>query len=284
MGKKSRTPRSHPPLSKEHLERVDRAWDALEEGHVEEAGLDAEELMDETDEHPEVRFLFGAALLESGVPGEALEHLVACSDLVEDPVVHRFYLASALYENLRCEEAERLFLQVLSEEPGAAPAHYGLAQCLEFTGRYREADQHYEESHRLEPEGFPLPTRMNTQPFEEVLREALLDMPEDLAPHLDRVTIMVQPMPTPEVLAVEPGDADPITPGVLGLFVGPSLKDADDLGPVTIPPTIFVYQRNLERFCQTREELIYEIRLTIYHELGHYLGLTEEELEQRGLV
>ena len=95
MGKKSRTPRSHPPLSREHSERVDRAWDALEEGHVEEAGLDAEELMDETDEHPEVRFLFGAALLESGVPGEALEHLLACSDLVEDPVVHRFYLASA---------------------------------------------------------------------------------------------------------------------------------------------------------------------------------------------
>ncbi|MEZ4655573.1 MAG: metallopeptidase family protein [Candidatus Eisenbacteria bacterium] len=68
------------------------------------------------------------------------------------------------------------------------------------------------------------------------------------------------------------------------MFVGPSLREGGDYDPVSLPPRVYIYQRNLERLCGTREELIYEIRLTVYHELGHYLGLTEEELEQRGLL
>jgi predicted Zn-dependent protease with MMP-like domain len=283
MGEKSRSDRTYPPLSKTLLERVDRAWDALEDGYVEEAGQDAEELMDETDEHPEVRFLFGAALLESGAPGESLEHLLACEGQVDDPVVHQFYLASALFENLRPEEAETLFEKVLGAEPDAAPAHYGLAQALEFTGRYDEADVRYERAHELEPDGFPLPTRMTEEAFEEVVREALQDMPEELRPHVSAVDIVVEAMPPVETLIGEPGE-DPITPGVLGLFVGPNLRERGDQAPASLPPRVYVYQRNLERFCRTREELIYEIRLTVFHELGHYLGLSEEELEQRGLL
>jgi predicted Zn-dependent protease with MMP-like domain len=271
-----------PPLPKNILERIDRAWDALEDGDPETAGLEAEELMEETEEHPEIRFLLGAALLESGMPGEALEHLQKCDGLVEDPVVHRFYLASALYENLRLEESERIFREVLAEEPEAAPPQYGLAQCLEFTGRTEEAEKLYEAAHAIDSEGFPLPTRMKREAFERVVKIAAEHLPEDLQEHLKKIPIVVEDLPSREILAAESGE-EPVTPSVLGLFVGTNLKEQSVFTPVAMPPTIFIYQRNLERFCQTREELIHEIRLTLYHELGHYLGLTEEELEERGL-
>lgn len=282
MTRRPRIRRTPPPLPQEYVERVDRAWDALEEGRLEIAGLAAEELLDETDEHPEVRFLFGAALLESGNHGEALEQLLDCEGLVEDPIVHKFYLASGLHENLRTEEAEKLFREVILEEREAAPPHYGLAQSLEFLGNWDEAEREYEEAHRMEAAAFPLPTRMKPAAFEKVVAEAVRYLPDELQGHVAQVAIVVEPMPTREILLSESGE-ETITPGVLGLFVGPSLKDRSSFDPVTVPPTIFLYQRNLERFCQTKEELIYEIKLTLYHELGHYLGLTEDELEERGL-
>lgn len=282
MSEKYRTRQPIPPLPKKFLERVDRAWDALEDGDPETAGLEAEEMMEETEEHPEVRFLLGAALLESGLHGEALEHLQACDGMVEDPLVHRFYLASALYENLRMDEAERIFRDVIGEEPDAAPPVYGLAQCLEFTGRLEDAEAAYEKAHAIDPEGFPLPIRMKREGFERVVREAAELLPEDIRNQLKEVPIVVEDLPTREILLSE-GDEEPITPAVLGLFIGQNLKERSVFDPVVAPPSIFIYQRNLERFCQTREELIQEIRLTLYHELGHFLGLSEEELEARGL-
>lgn len=283
MTKKPERGRPRPiPLGEAILERIDRAWDALEQGYVEEAGEDAETLMEETDDHPEARFLFGAALLESGFPREALSQLEECQELVEDAVLLDYYLASAFYESLNLEKSEELFRRVIQAEPGAAPPRYGLAQVLEAMGRYDEAEQNYEEAHRLEDESYPLPIRMTEEAFEAVVAEAVEGLPSELRPHADRIPIRVESLPTLQTLSGD-GNDNPITPGVLGLFVGPSLKDPDELAAISVPPMIFIYQRNLERFCQTREELIYEIRLTLYHEFGHYLGLTEEELEERDL-
>ncbi len=270
------------PLAREYLERVDRAWDALEEGDPETAGLEAEELMSQTEEHPEVRFLLGAALLESGDPVGSLEQLRLCEGTVDDAVVHGYYLASALFENHQFDESAALFRKVVEAEPDEAPPIYGLAECLEFLTDYNEAEGLYERAHQLDGEGFPLPIRMKREAFREVVAEAIEHLPEEIRAHLHQVPVVVEDLPSREVLAHESGD-EPLTPTVLGLFYGPSLREQSVFDPVPVPPTIFIYQRNLERFCQTREELIEEIRLTLYHELGHYLGLSEEELEERGL-
>ncbi len=44
-----------------------------------------------------------------------------------------------------------------------------------------------------------------------------------------------------------------------------------------------LYQRNLERFARTREELIEQIGITVMHEVGHLIGLDEDDLWERGL-
>jgi predicted Zn-dependent protease with MMP-like domain len=281
MPRKKDGPDRNLPLSDEVLDRIDQAWDALEKGDLETASSEAEELMEETEGHPEVRFLMGAALLETGYPAEALDHLESAEGQVDSPNVHIYYLASAMLEMARFDESEGLFRQVLEMEEDKSPVQYGLAQVLEHLGRYAEAEVFYEEAHRADPEGCPLPTRMQRAAFERVVREASDSLPEELIVHLKDVPIFVQDLPERAVLTDTAGET--ITPSVLGLFVGRSLREQSVFSVPDLPPTIFIYQRNLERICQTREELIQEIFQTLYHELGHYLGFEEEDLEARGL-
>jgi predicted Zn-dependent protease with MMP-like domain len=75
--------------------------------------------------------------------------------------------------------------------------------------------------------------------------------------------------------------ADGIEPDTLGLFTGPELADE---GNVPLPPQIILFLENLWNFAGGSEEIFCEeVRTTILHELGHYLGLDEDEIAGRGL-
>ncbi len=75
--------------------------------------------------------------------------------------------------------------------------------------------------------------------------------------------------------------ADGIEPDTLGLFTGAEF--ADD-GNVPIPPQIILFLENLWDFADGDSETFREeVRVTFLHELGHYLGLEEDELTDRGL-
>ena len=68
------------------------------------------------------------------------------------------------------------------------------------------------------------------------------------------------------------------------MFRGPGYGRGGAVDPVThLPASIVLFQRNLERFARDREELAEEIRVTLVHEVGHFLGLDEDELYERGL-
>ena len=68
---------------------------------------------------------------------------------------------------------------------------------------------------------------------------------------------------------------------LLGLFVGPALAEPDES---PLPPQIILFLENLWEFAEEDEEIFREeIRTTYLHELGHYLGLDEIDLENRGL-
>ena len=53
--------------------------------------------------------------------------------------------------------------------------------------------------------------------------------------------------------------------------------------PQLKPNTIYLFQRNLERAAKNRDDLIEQIRITLYHELAHYLGFEEEDMGDLGL-
>jgi len=75
--------------------------------------------------------------------------------------------------------------------------------------------------------------------------------------------------------------ADGIEPDTLGLFTGPEFAEE---GQVPLPPQIILFLENLWDLSESDEEIFREeVRRTFLHELGHYLGLDEDELTERGL-
>ena len=89
------------------------------------------------------------------------------------------------------------------------------------------------------------------------------------------------PLPDLEILAEE---SPPLPPDILGLFIGRHRMERrhDDLP--SSPGAIYLFRRNLLRQCRDVDELAQEVRITVQHEVGHFLGLDEDELERWGLA
>ena len=93
--------------------------------------------------------------------------------------------------------------------------------------------------------------------------------------------MLVQALPSPEMLNEE---NPPLTPDLLGLFVGRHIFAQLPTAVPGAPGAIYLFRKNLLRACEDKEELSKEVRITVQHEVGHLLGLDEDELEDWGLA
>ena len=148
---------------------------------------------------------------------------------------------------------------------------------LERRGAMQESDAAFRRARELDPERFPEPVRLAEHEFHRLVLEAGERLPESFRRHLDDVAVTVEEVPDVAILL---DGEPPLDPGeLLGLFVGVALPDRSHLGPGgDLPPRILLFRRNLERFATNVEDLREQIAVTLYHELGHYLGFDEDEL------
>lgn len=120
---------------------------------------------------------------------------------------------------------------------------------------------------------------MSSDEFGAVVEEALADLPETFGPYLENVVIEVQLRPDEHVLhRAEIGDRR----ALLGIYIGRPLTEKSVEAVSAMPDRIILFQRNLERACRTRRQLVAEIRKTVYHEIGHHFGLDEDDLDALG--
>ncbi len=117
---------------------------------------------------------------------------------------------------------------------------------------------------------------MTRAQFEDVVAEALDTLPREFRRRMENVIVEVRDRPTQKQLKhaeIPAGDL------LLGLYEGVPLTDRPEGIEPTFPDRVFLFQDCLEEVCETRAELIEEIRETVIHEIGHYFGLDHDDME-----
>jgi len=125
---------------------------------------------------------------------------------------------------------------------------------------------------------------MEREKFVKLVEEALEGLPARFRNRIHNVTVLVENVP-PEQLARRGsrnagilGSDDPESL-VLGIFEGVPTTKKSVFDLPAGPDRIVLYQKNIEAVCSSEDEIRKEIRLTVIHELGHYFGMTEAQLE-----
>jgi len=108
--------------------------------------------------------------------------------------------------------------------------------------------------------------------------EALAGLPDPFRSRIADVAILVEPRPSQEIVR------EGFDPRALGLFEGPCDADRQNLEPTTTPTRIVLYSANLLADSPDPDTLRLEVQTTVLHEVGHYFGLDEEELDHMGLA
>ena len=104
------------------------------------------------------------------------------------------------------------------------------------------------------------------------------ELPPEMAERAAEVPVVMRERPSKAMVR-----EDGLDPDLLGLFVGPNRAEGVESGD-PLPPEILLFLENLWDYAEGDEEVFREeVRVTYFHELGHYLGLEEGDLEDRGL-
>jgi len=120
------------------------------------------------------------------------------------------------------------------------------------------------------------PYHMKLKDFEAAVGEALDSIPEEFRRRIENVAVLVEDLPPQPIPSPPPGHPRRI---LLGLFHGVPLTQKSVFhGPIGSPDYVVLYKKNIESICSTEAEVREQIRLTVIHELGHYFGMTEEQL------
>ena len=117
---------------------------------------------------------------------------------------------------------------------------------------------------------------MTTEEFDELVTDALADIPAELADAIENVAFVVEEWPTAAQLDGRRGT-------LLGLYEGVPLTER---GPMSyagvMPDRITIFSGPLCAMSATAEELAAQVRVTVLHEVGHYFGMSDDHLRELG--
>ncbi|HTE55441.1 MAG TPA: metallopeptidase family protein [Kofleriaceae bacterium] len=239
-------------------------------------------LTDDDEDRADVLLLRAEAELSREDQDAGAERALAAMALVEDLAVRDPVLltrAGQIYLELDDgEQAERVFLAAVDEDPSQSDAHHGLGLVYEQRGDREAMIKAWTDTRRLDELAPPPPWHISNDEFERVAEEAMAELPSEVLDRLENVPVMIEDLPG-EHLVREGYD-----PRLLGLFSGVALPDKSHVSnQVPVIDAVHLFQRNLERQSTHRDHLLDEIRITVLHETAHFFGLDDDDLEKIGL-
>jgi len=106
--------------------------------------------------------------------------------------------------------------------------------------------------------------------FEELVAEALDDVPAELMDLVSNLVVVVE------------DDAPADDPELLGLYDGVPLTERDSMYGGVLPDRISIYLRPTLAICETEDEVRAEVAITVVHEIAHHFGIDDERLHDLG--
>jgi predicted Zn-dependent protease with MMP-like domain len=120
---------------------------------------------------------------------------------------------------------------------------------------------------------------MRRSEFEKLVWRALDELPDKFRDALQNLDLQVRWRPTPAELR-----RAGVRRGTLyGMYPGVPLPARTHGYTMAAPDVIVIYQQTHERYCRTEEEIVEQVRQTVLHEIGHYLGIDEDRLRELGV-
>ena len=111
---------------------------------------------------------------------------------------------------------------------------------------------------------------MPPERFDELVAEALDEIPAELTAVMDNVVILVEDEPPAE------------DPDLLGLYEGIPLTERDWAYGGALPDRITIYRGPTLRMCQDEDEVVDEVHITVVHEVAHHFGIDDDRLHALG--
>jgi predicted Zn-dependent protease with MMP-like domain len=261
---------------------LDLAEDALDRGDPKGALTYCDQALEVDPAHPGALFLSGEAYFELRELDEAEARFRRVLQEEPDHAASWAGLAGALFEQLRFDEAWNASLRATRLDPRDPEGWWWRGLLRERRGDLPGADRALRRASLLDDRRFPWPIPLTDAMIEAVVEQSLRDMHPSIRTYLQQIPILLEEVPSDDVLF---DFEEPPSPAeLLGFFSGYSLADRSIDNPWSnLPAAIVLFRRNLERYATDRDHLIEELRVTVLHEVGHFLGLDEDDLERRGL-
>ena len=124
-----------------------------------------------------------------------------------------------------------------------------------------------------------MPTQVSRDSFEDLVRDAISSLPTEFITKMGNVSIIVANKATPDQMA-ENGLGPHET--LYGLYDGVPLPERGSYVP-PLPDVITIFQQPIENASDSLDELEQQVHLTVVHEVAHYFGFSDQELEKWGL-
>jgi predicted Zn-dependent protease with MMP-like domain len=111
---------------------------------------------------------------------------------------------------------------------------------------------------------------MSRQRFEDLVAEALDQVPEELASLIDNCVVLVE------------DDAPDDDPDLLGLYDGTPLTERDSTYAGVLPDRITIFRNPTLDMCDAEEDVVREVNITVVHEIAHHFGIDDARLHELG--
>ena len=105
--------------------------------------------------------------------------------------------------------------------------------------------------------------------FEELVGDALDELPEEFAAAMENVVVLVE-------------DRNAESPTILGLYHGVALTERTSHYGGVLPDRITIYREPILEMCDTEEDVVEEVAVTVIHEIGHHFGIDDDRLHELG--